>query len=337
MRFFETVFAEKKVKLDVVDKKLLRELSMNARNSCSSIAKKIGTSRDTVHYRLQNLKKSGVLQGFRTLVDISKFGFVNVHVFLQLKQPSKEVFSVLIKKLKSYNFIRAIIQFNGKYDLELAVVAKDIGDCDRVVSQVTNECHEFLLNYEIAFITRTFVANIFPKSFLDFTVHEAKKPKKEEACHDEVDIQILELLSEQADLQVYKIAEKVNLSGDAVTYRIKKLQNAGYILGYIPAINYNLINYNIHSILVSITHLSAKDESALQEFLQMNRDVLWAVKAFGKYNLILYICTQKMDEFIKTTEEIRQYLTNKIKDYETLINFEEYKYTYFPQGLVIIK
>lgn len=335
MRFFETVFAQKKVKLDLLDKKLLFELSKNARNSMSAIAKKVGTSRDTANYRIANLKKTGVLQGYRTVVDISKFGFINAHVFLQLKRPSKEIFDLLIKKFKSYNFVRAIIQFNGKYDLELAIVAKDINDCDKNVSIICEDCKDFLQNYELLFLTKTFVANTFPKSFFD-AQEESQKIKVEECSIDKTDIKILEIISQNADIPIFKIAQEVNLSSDAITYRIKKLQKSNYISGYVPAINYDLINYNIQSILISLTNLNEKEESSLKEFLRNNQDILWCVKSIGKYNLILYICTQKMDDFVKTTESIRQFLANKIKEYETLINFEEYKYNYFPKGLVKI-
>ncbi|MEK6857280.1 MAG: Lrp/AsnC family transcriptional regulator, partial [Nanoarchaeota archaeon] len=195
MRFFETVFAEKKVHLDLLDKKILFELSKNARLSQSAMAKNIGSSRDTVNYRIANLKKSGVLQAYRTLIDINKFGYLNFHVFLQLKQPTKEAFAELIKKLKEYVFLRAIIQFNGKYDLELALVAKDIVDCDRIITQICNDCQYVLQNYEVLFLTKTFAANTFPRSFYHKEIEE-KKTQKEEYKLDSNDIKILELLSD---------------------------------------------------------------------------------------------------------------------------------------------
>ncbi len=334
MRFFETVFAEKKVVLDALDKKILAELARNARTSQSAIAKRIHTSRDTVNYRVVNLKKSGVLQAFRTIVNVGQFGFLNMHLFLQLKQPTKEVFSSLVKKLKEYPFVRAIIQFNGKYDLELALVAKDIYDCDRVVSVVCNDCAGFLQNAELVFITKTLAAHTFPQSFVAYVPEKVQKKSKEAVRIDAVDIRILELLAEHADIPIHHIAQQVGLSADAVMYRVKKLQKSEYILGYVPAINYALIQYNIHAILIRTTNMTRKDEAAVEEFVRTNKDVLWAVKMLGKYQLLIYICTQRLDDFLKTTEEIRSLLTNKIADYETLVNFEEYKYVYLPKGLL---
>ena len=289
-------------------------------------------------------KKNGVLQAYRTVVNLAKFGYINFHVFIQMKQPTKDVFNEFIKKIKAYPFLRAIIQFNGKYDLELALVGKNMADCDRIMTQIYTDCHNLLHNHEVLFVTKSFIANTFPKSFLDKYIEKDikrdikkyNKPENISISIDETDIKLLEILSENAEIPVYKIAEQIRLSADAVTYRIKKLQKSNYIIGYVPAINYDVINYGIYAVLISIVNFTQKDDALLTEFFKNNKDVLWAVKAIGKYNVIAYFCTQKMDDFIKTTEELRNYLTNKVQDYELLINFEEYKYTYLPKGLIKI-
>lgn len=340
MRFLETVFAEKKIVLDALDKKILAALARNARSSHSAIAKDIHTSRDTVNYRITNLKKNGVLQGFRTLVNIAKFGYLNAHLFLQLRQPTKEIFAAFVKKLKDIPHVRAIIHFNGTYDLELALIAKDMNEYDKIIGEICSHCGNFLQYYELLFIRTIFSANTFPKSFIPYKIEpkiEQSPKKAKEKLHsdtlDNFDIKILELLAENADIPIYKIAQQIDLSADVITYRIKKLQKNNYILGYVPAINYALMQYHLHTILIQTTYLTHKEETALQEFIRTNNHILWAVKTVGSYHLLLYICTQKLDDVLKTTEELRNLLINKIISYELLINVEEYKYTYLPKGL----
>ncbi len=334
MKFFESVYTDKKVALDSLDKKILIELSKNARLSHSAIAKKIGANRDTVNYRITLLKKSGVVQAYRTIVDITKFDYINFHVFLQLKNPVKSVLTELISKLKKYTFLRTIIQFNGKYDFEIALVAKNIYECDEILSNVLNDCSDYLQNYAVLFLTKTLVANTFPKRFFEKSNIPEKKKRGIAIKIDQTDIAILEILSEHADMPIFKIAEEIKMSADTVTYRVKRLQESDFILGYVPAINYTLINQSVHAILLSIPNMTEKDVSTMQEFLRTNKDILWAVKTIGRYNLIIYVCTESMEDFIKTTEQLRTYLPNKIKNYEILLNVEEYKYTYLPKGLI---
>src|SRR3989344_5915059 len=89
-----------KVKLDLKDKKILSLLSQNARVNSSTIAKEVVLSRDTVAYRLDNYQKKGLIQGYRTVVDISLFGYDAYHIFLQLNKPTEEIEKKLIQKFQ---------------------------------------------------------------------------------------------------------------------------------------------------------------------------------------------------------------------------------------------
>ena len=59
MRFTQYVKTEKKVKLDLKNKKICRCLSENARTPYTKIAKQVGLSKDAVKYRIKNLEKTG--------------------------------------------------------------------------------------------------------------------------------------------------------------------------------------------------------------------------------------------------------------------------------------
>ena len=42
-------------------------MSRNSRMSSTQISKEVGLSRDAISYRVNNLTKSGVIQGYRTV------------------------------------------------------------------------------------------------------------------------------------------------------------------------------------------------------------------------------------------------------------------------------
>ena len=72
MRYLQAVSNNNKVKIDSKDKKILSLLSLNARIPLTQISKKVSLSRDAVNYRITNLEKSGTIQGYRVVVDMSK-------------------------------------------------------------------------------------------------------------------------------------------------------------------------------------------------------------------------------------------------------------------------
>ncbi len=321
-----------KVQLDAYDRKILFSLAQNSRIPTSQIAKKVGLSRDAVRYRIQRLETSGVIQGYRAMVNIVRLGFLNVHLLLQLNQPNVEAEKRLVEKFKAYPFVRAIIKFSGKYDFELALIARDIHDLEGIISRVIEDCGEYLQDYNLLFITKTFAGKTFPDNFLK-APEEVKAVSYSEPKLDATDYKLLSVIADDASLPLQHIALKLGVSADTVKYRMKNLKQCGVIAGFVPVINYDLINYNVYAILLSISGFSEKKEATLKEFLRTNRDVLWGVKTIGKYNVFLYICTTNPDDVVKTTSELRSYFTQSVRDYETLINYEEYKYTYFPEML----
>lgn len=332
MRVLTTAQPEQRVELDTYDKKILFALSQNSRTPYSQIGKKVGLSRDSIRYRIQRLTKNNVIQGYRTIIDITKLGYMNFHVFLQLNQPDPEAEKKLVEIFKAYPFVRAIIKFSGKYDFELAIIAKTVKDLDTILSQIITDCGETLQHYELLIITKSFAGKSFPDNF--YKSPEAKiipKPAAAEPKLDEKDHLLLSVMSNQADLPLYSVAKKVGLSSDAVKYRLRKLKESGVIVSYVPVINFEKLNYNVYAILLSIANFTPKKEATLKEFLSTNKDVLFGVKTFGKYNVLLYICTTNPDDLIKTTAELRGHFIGDVRDYETLINYEEYKYTYFPE------
>lgn len=322
----------KKVKLDLKDKKILNLLCQNSRTPSTIISKKVALSRDAVSYRINNFIKNGVIQGYRTIIDISKLGYDSYHVFLQLNQPTKKVEDELIKKFKAYPFIRAILKFSGKYDFELAIIAKNIKEFDEIFDKILHDCSKYLQDYVVLIITKNYkITNTLPRSFLDIKVHQQIKKIEKNIKIDKIDKEILSLLADDASLQLYKIAEKINLSPDTVNYRLKKLINSGIIINFVPVINYAALSYSIYAVLLRINGLKDEKESTLKQFLNTDENVLWAVKTIGSYNVLIYVCVKNTEDLHKTLINLRSHFPQDIRDYETLIAYEEYKYTYFPK------
>jgi len=61
--------------LDLKDRKILYELDLNARQSDSEIAKKVGLTRDSVRYRINKLVENGYINYFMTLLNSMKLGY----------------------------------------------------------------------------------------------------------------------------------------------------------------------------------------------------------------------------------------------------------------------
>jgi|TARA_Y100000310_G_scaffold200493_1_gene200545 DNA-binding Lrp family transcriptional regulator len=200
---------------------------------------------------------------------------------------------------------------------------------DTFLDKILGDCSEYLQDYEVLAITKTYNARIFPKSFLDFK-EKKLKIKNEKVKIDDKDKKVLSILSDEAILPYYSTAKKIKLSHDATSYRIKKMIEGGIILKFVPVINYASINYNVYCILLRMNGLNNDKENTLKQFLSMNKNVLWSVKCVGIYNVLIYLCVDNAEKIHDTLTGLRRHFPESIINYESLIAYEEYKYTYFP-------
>ena len=315
------------IKLDLKDKKILKHLEDNSRQSYSQIAKKTALSKDSVRYRIKQLEEKGVIQEYKVVVDMKKLGYRAYHLFITLNNPEPELEKEYIEKLKSFPFVRAVIKFNGDYDFEVAIIAKDINTLDNNLSELLSSMNKYIKKRELLIVVKGLVGRTLPKNFLDLEIKNKPKKHKQIKIEDK-DLEILKAMQREANIPTYLIAKKTKLTPDIVSYRLKKMEEGGFIIKYTPAINYYALSYQVYAILLSIDSFYDKTENKLKSFLEKDENVLWAVKTIGRYNTMIYICTEKANQLHETLNHLR---TNfDVKNYKTLIAYKEYKYTYFP-------
>jgi len=334
MKFLQTISELKRIKIDLKDKKILSLISDNSRVPLTQIAKKVGLSRDSINYRIKNYEKKGLIQGYRTVVDISKFGYNNYHIFIRLNNLDKEAEKRIISRLSKHAFIRSIIKFNGGFDFEIALIAKTIQDFDTEISLILKDCSGFIQSYEILTLTKTYLSKALPLSFYPTEIPaKISSKEKKELKTDEKDIKILKLISEDATLPLYRIANKVNLSADSIAYRLKNMKDSGLIIKFFPVINFSALCYNMYAILVNIHELNEEKEKVLKEFIETDKNIFWAVKTIGRFNLLFYILVNKIEDLQETLVNLRNTFPKSITNYESLIADEQFKYVYFPSDL----
>jgi DNA-binding Lrp family transcriptional regulator len=311
-------------------------LSQDVRAPVSRIAKRAGLSRDSVKYRIANYQKRGVIRRYVALVNTAKLGYDAYHVFLRLNNPTKEAEVTIIRSLERMPFVRAVLKFFGSYDLEIAVIARSLVEFDSFLSLIVSQTAKFIQDYEILIITHNYRSGAFPGSFFrglkagaqEFDVRK-RRGKEQSYSPDGKDFRIIKAIRDDAQMSLAEIGARVGLSPDAVGYRLRRLKER-IIVAFIPAINYHRIGYDVHALLLNISPLSPENEKTLHTFLANDERVLWAVKTIGRFNVLAYVCTRDENELQDTINKLRSHFPEEIKRYDSLLAYEEYKYTYAP-------
>ena len=116
---------------------------------------------------------------------------------------------------------------------------------------------------------------------------------------DETDLQILALLKENARISLKNIAERTFLSSTAVSARIEKLEENGYINGYFAKINPQAFGFNIKAFINLEVEPIQKQE--FYPYIRSCPNVVECNCVTGEYSMILevlFASTTELDHFI---------------------------------------
>lgn len=157
-----SVGEEKKVQLDQTDNNLLKILNKDGRKSLIDIAKQLKVSADTVNYRINNLKKSGIITGFGVKIDYKKLDNYYHLIFLKLQNMNLQKY----KKLESLAQINVnviiFIKTIGNHDVELEVETTNNDELDELMKNLRDHFVSEIKDYEILEVTREHRMTYYP-------------------------------------------------------------------------------------------------------------------------------------------------------------------------------
>ena len=138
---------------------------------------------------------------------------------------------------------------------------------------------------------------------------------------DEIDKKILDFLVENTRTPFTEIANQMGISAGTVHVRVKKMEDAGIILGSSLVINYKKLNYNFTTYVGILLSKSNKTQEVLK-ILEGIPNVTELSVTSGKYNIFCKIRAKDTDDAKRIIYQI-----NDIKEVmrtESMISIEEY-------------
>ncbi len=324
------------IKLDLKDKKLCYQLDLDARQSLSSLAKKIGLSKQAVAYRIDRLRKLGVIKGFYTVMDMTKLGFLTFKINLKILKPEPKRVEEFIGALVKSKNCAWLVEAYGEWDLSFVFVA-------RSVKEFNDSWQVFLSNYrdnirekEVGLVTEAYQ---FYRSYLmgstrDDGKYDVMNSPPEGAVvfdGDKKDWEILKAVAPDARLELQAIASRVGLTPKAVSYRLKNLQKRGVIQSYRPMFDIGKLGYEYYKVFLGLATLSSAQEKELFTWLRMHPNVVYVTKAIGKADYEFELQARGRDEFWSILNEFRGRFKGALTFVESLHFAREHKAVYIPE------
>ncbi len=138
---------------------------------------------------------------------------------------------------------------------------------------------------------------------------------------DELDLQILSVLMEDAKTPYTEIGKKLFVSGGTIHVRMKKLQDLGVVKGAYLNIDHVLLGYDLSAFLGIYLEKSSMYDAVI-EGLRLIPEIVSAHYTTGVYSIFARV-------ICKDTDHLRQVLSGKVQKIagiqrtETFISLEE--------------
>lgn len=124
--------------LDDIDRQILQILMQDANTSYVDIAKQIHVSAGTVHVRMKNLKRLGVIEGARLTVNYSLLGFKMV-AFLGIYLERSSMYTEVLLKMQQIPAVVSVHYTTGPYTMFAQIICKDSEDLHDILHNQIQE------------------------------------------------------------------------------------------------------------------------------------------------------------------------------------------------------
>ena len=211
-----------KAKLDLKDRKILYELDKNARLSYAQIGKKVGLSTEVVHYRIKKFEEKGLITKYHTAINYCKLGLIHFKICLKFNGINLKTEEAYYQKIKEISQVIWIARCQGEWDCMISCTVNQFEELDEIKDKVLSRGNEYISEKSISILVDYYTQ---PRNFLINKPREESESLKDksESNVDEIDLQILRILSQNSKLSVIEIAKRTKTTTRIVTARIKKL------------------------------------------------------------------------------------------------------------------
>ena len=260
---------------DEFDVKLINLLTKNSRQPLSKLASKLKCTRKKVSQRLKKLKQNGVIQKYTALINPWSLGEQLV-AELNMKVNLSSIKKV-IKKLMSLPEVYWVYESLGEYELRTIVLTKDLNSYFKFILKdvssingVINTDSEIILN------------RYFHGTPIDIYADNAKQKEI-----DKIDRKICMMLRENSRITNQDIAKEVNLTNQAVRYRITNLEKNHVILSYPLLLDKTKMGINFTGGIK--LKIDPKKLDHLVKELSKRNDIMWIGEVSGGFGLSILV------------------------------------------------
>jgi len=319
-------------RLDIVDRRILYQLDLDARQSLSLLGKKVRLKKHVVSYRIKRMQEDGIITGFWTQIDSYKLGYIvfRFYIVYQYMTPEieKELIDFLVKEKRTW-VVESII---GKYNIGVFLWVKEIREFyqfwERLLDRFGDYFSEKIFSIYVLGLS-------FPCSYLLGEEYVKKDRENVEVTGgpeveiDAFDIRLLNLLATNARMTLVTLAETLDCSTQMVKNRLRKLRRKDIIQSY--RVSYDLTKLGLKPFKVDVQLQEHSQRKDIIDYIKQHPHLVFIGASAGVSDLELEFDLADSDDIHRVMREIKERFPQAIRKYDYFIVEHVYKLRFLPE------
>ncbi len=314
--------------LDEIDKQLLFEMSLDGRIGLTELAQKVDMSKQSVAYRLNRLKKDGIIKRVYAITNIYRLGKTHFRVFLKLQNINQEAEKSFKTFLLEHPQIAWVVYLDGDFDILFVVWADNIIAFEKVYDEVVSRFGAIILEKHFSVATRI---EYLPSYYL-----APPNPIKSDswifgACFecsdlDDLDKKLLTHLNRTGRSGISELSRELQVSPQKIRTRLKRLHDLKVVIGYTVKLDHQQLGFVYRKVLLRLNDTSSAYLETLSNYLKEQASVISLLKTLGTNDFEFELMSRSSDEFYNLLKNLRLFLGAQLRDLNTVIMSDEPRY-----------
>jgi len=313
------------IKLSMKDRRIIRELNRNSRQSFSEIGKKVGLPKNVVNYRVKKLIDNGVITLFCTTLNRSKMGYMYCRLFLKFQHFSEQTENELISHISRLKNIYWVASLDGSFDFCIIFLAKTMKHVDEIYESIIYRFDENITDRELSMAPRLYY---LPYNYLYEKMeykHGEIRPEDEVIHLDKKDYELINLIKENSRMPMVELMEKIGMSPQMIRNRIKNLVKKNIITGFNIRIDHTKFKLHHFHTFLKLTNMEMETEKEFISFLCSKRPITHIVKGLGRWDLefeSVFLSHFELHDFLK---DLKNRFPKNISKYDSVLIYKIYQ------------
>lgn len=292
--------------IDYLDEQILEQLFEDGRKSFVEIGKACNTPYEVIIKRYKEMKKKGIIIGATTQVNYRFFGF-NYMGIVVIDTGEKDA-EELKKFIQTIPNVISVLSTYKKYSITAIVKLTNIQELDEIKDKIKKQSPTpGLTIYSNLWVEeKNMPENLFllspQREQTENRINKKEKTPEEQITFDDLDIQLIDKLSENGRQPFSEIAEELKSSVDTIIRRYDKLKK-NKVLKVIIRIDPKKIGYQANAVFLVSLLSQGSIETTINSLSKM-RNIVMLAKLVGEADIFLLSLIKDFNEYFSIRNQI---------------------------------